>query len=328
MPLSLRRGQVTAVVQRERGLVRLEVDDRPCVAYPRLTGPVALGDEVIVNTQARELALGSGGFDILYANLTRGLGLAPDPGAHVVKLPYTPLQAAVPHVEEHGLEQRGLDGLPVVCCTLHSQLAPACAGIGPGARVAYLQLAGGALPVSLSDAVRSLKRAGLLEIAVAVGSCVDGDAACVSAPAALTWVAAEGFDLAVCAIGPGIVGTASFLGHGGLAAVEAANAASALGGRPILAPRVSEADERGRHRGLSHHARAVVELALGELTVAWPEGLEQPAELDRVEPVDVEGWQDACAGLPLESMGRGPADDPWFFAAAFAAGRLARSLVP
>ena len=67
--LTLRRGRVTAVVERDEGLSRLEVDGRPCIAYPRLTGPVALGDEVIVNTQARELELGSGGFDVLYVNL-------------------------------------------------------------------------------------------------------------------------------------------------------------------------------------------------------------------------------------------------------------------
>src|SRR5438045_6468755 len=100
--LSLRRGRVTAVVERHEGLARAEVDGAPCIAYPRLTGPVALGDEVLVNTQARELELGSGGFDILYANLTRGLGLAGEEGAHVMKLPYTPGQVAVRHAEEDG----------------------------------------------------------------------------------------------------------------------------------------------------------------------------------------------------------------------------------
>ncbi|MGH3061807.1 MAG: DUF3866 family protein, partial [Gaiellaceae bacterium] len=93
--LSLRRGTVTAIVERHDGLVRLEVDGRACVAYPALTGPVALGDDVLVNVQAVELALGSGGFDVLHANLTRGLDLAPEPGAHVMKLPYTSLQHAV-----------------------------------------------------------------------------------------------------------------------------------------------------------------------------------------------------------------------------------------
>src|SRR5438034_182652 len=153
MPLSLRRGRVTAVVEREEGLARIEVDGTPCVAYPGLTGPVAAGDDVLVNVQARELGLGSGGFDVLYANLTRGLELPAAGGAHVVKLPYTPLQHAVLHAEEAAPPAESLGGRPVVCCSLHSQLAPVCAGLGGELRVAYVQLPGGALPVSLSDAV-------------------------------------------------------------------------------------------------------------------------------------------------------------------------------
>src|SRR5919204_2473987 len=98
--LTLRRGRVTAVVERVEGLARLEVDGEPCVAYPRLTGPVALGDDVVVNVQARDLGLGSGGFDVLHANLTRGLSLDPPEGAHVMSLPYTPGQAAVRTGEE------------------------------------------------------------------------------------------------------------------------------------------------------------------------------------------------------------------------------------
>src|SRR3954463_15770533 len=150
MPLSLRRGRVTAVVERRQGLARVEVDGEACVAYPRLTGPVALGDEVVVNVQARELDLGSGGFDVLHVNLTRGLGLPADPGAHVMKLPYTPLQAAVRHAEEDGQLAESLEGMPVVCGSLHSQVAPVAAALA-GLRVAYVQVPGGALPVSLSD---------------------------------------------------------------------------------------------------------------------------------------------------------------------------------
>jgi len=328
MALSLRRGRVSAIVEREEGLVRCEVDGVPCLAYPRLTGPVALGDEVLVNVQARELGLGSGGFDILYANLTRGLGLPAEPGTHVMKLPYTPLQAAVRHVEEDEPLAESLDGMPVVCCSLHSQLVPVCAGIGGGARVAYVQVPGGALPVSLSDAVRALKARGLVETAVAAGACVDGDVACVSVASALAWAGAAGFDVAVCAVGPGIVGTGSRLGHGGVAAAEAANAASALGGLPVLAVRYSDADPRERHRGVSHHTRAALALCPGRAAVAWPAGLEAPAWLEPRELVDVTGWEEACAGLPLSHMGRGPAEEPGFFAAAFAAGRLARGLVP
>jgi uncharacterized protein DUF3866 len=326
MPLSLRRGTVTAINERHEKLVRCEVDGAPCVAYPSLTGPVALGDDVVVNVQARELGLGSGGFDVLHANLTRGLGLAPAPDAHVIKLPYTPVQLAVRHLEEDEPLAETLGGMPVVCCSIHSQLAPVCAALGPDLRTAYIQLPGGALPVSLSDAVRTLKERRLLDVSVAVGACVDGDRQAVTAASALAWAAAAGFDAAVCGIGPGIVGTGTGLGHGGLAAADAAHTAVALEGVAIIAVRISEADPRPRHRGPSHHAQAIVDLLPEGAVVAWPQGIEAPEWLDESEEVDVEGWEDACAGLPLSHMGRGLADDPWFFASAFAAGRLARRL--
>jgi len=326
VPLSLRRGAVSAIVERHEGLVRCEVDGVPCVAYPELTGPVALGDDVVVNIQARELGLGSGGFHVLHANLTRGLELAASAGAHVMKLPYAPVQHAVRHVEEDERLPNSLAGLPVVCCSLHSQLAPACAALA-GLQVAYVQYAGGALPLGLSDTVRALRDRGLVAATVSAGACFGGELESVTTPSALAWAAGRGFDVAVCAIGPGIVGTGSRLGHGGLAAAEAANAASALGGAPVLAVRVSSGDERERHRGVSHHTRAVVELCLGEVTIAWPAGVEAPSWLERRTEVDTRGWRDECAGLPLEHMGRGPDDDPWFFESAFAAGKLARGLV-
>ena len=312
MPLSLRRGNVTAVVEQHEGLVRLEVDGVPCIAYSGFTGAVEVGDDVLVNVQARELGLGSGGFDILHANLTRGLELTPEPGAHVMTLPYTSLQRAVPHVEEHGELAESLDGMPVVCCSLHSQLVPVCAALR-GLRVAFVQLAGGAVLVELSDAVRALRERGMLELVVAAGPCVGFAAQAVNVYSALAWCKARGAEVVVCSIGPGIVGTGTAIGHGGVAAAQAVNAAAALGGRPVVAPRVSGADERPRHRGHSHHTEAVLRLCLVE-----------PLLPDDLEPA---GWRQATESLPLSHMRRGPDEDPEFFAAAFAAGRLARSLV-
>jgi hypothetical protein len=314
MPLSLRRGTVTAIVAEHTELMRLEIDGSPCIAYPHITGPVELGDEVLVNVQARELELGSGGFDIVYANITRGIGLDPEPGAHVMSLPYTPLQQAASHIEEEGPLAESLGGLPVVCCTLHSQVAPVCAALA-GLRVLYVQVGGGALPISLSDTVRLLRDRGLIEVSVAAAPCLDGDVQAVNVYSALAWCAAHGAEVVVCSIGPGIVGTATFLGHGAIAAVEAANAAVALGGRAVLAPRVSGADKRPRHRGLSHHTEAVLQLCA------------QTPQVPAGDALDGPGWREACAGLPLAHMGRGPDEDPAFFAAAFAAGQLARGLV-
>src|SRR3954449_12659578 len=217
MPLSLRRGIVTAIAEKHDDLVRCEVDDEPCVAYPELTGPIAVGDEVIVNVQGRELALGSGGFDVVHANLTSGLGLPPAAGAHVMKLPYTPVQHAVRHVEEDAALPDELAGLPVVCCSLHSQVAPVCAALA-GLRVAYVQLPGGALPLQLSNTVRALRARDLIGATVSAGACFGGEIECVTAASAFAWTAAGRYEAVVCAIGPGIVGTGSRLGHGGPAA--------------------------------------------------------------------------------------------------------------
>jgi hypothetical protein len=311
MPLSLRRGKVTAIAERHEGLVRLEVEGVPCIAYPDVTGSVEVGDDVLVNVQARELELGSGGFDILHANLTRGIELEPERGAHVMTLPYTSLQHAVPHVEESGSSVESLEGMPVVCCSVHSQVAPVCAALA-GLRVAYVQLAGGAIPTALSDAVRALRAGSLIELVVAAGPCTGVEQA-VNVYSALAWCRSRGTDVAVCAIGPGIVGTGTAIGHGGVAAAQAVNATAALGGRPVVAPRVSGADERPRHRGYSHHTEAVLRLCLAKPFV--------PEELNP------SGWREACDGLPLSHMGRGPDEDPEFFAAAYAAGRLARELI-
>ena len=167
--------------------------------------------------------------------------------------------------------------------------------------------------MSLSDTVRTLRERGLLEIACAVAPCLDGDAQFVTAAAALSWAKAQGHDAVVCAVGPGIVGTGSRLGHGALTLADVANVTAALGGRPILAVRQSEADARERHRGVSHHAQTVLELALGDVVVAADE--------------DGEGWEEACAGLPLSHMGRGPMRIPTFFRAAYSAGVVARRML-
>ena len=125
---------------------------------------------------------------MLVANLTRGLGLPPEPGAHLMTLPYTPVQAAARFAEETDELAEGLDGMPVVLCTVHSQVAPVAAGLA-GTRVAYVQVAGGALPVSLSDTVRVLKARGLVQVAVAAAPCLDGDVQCAGVAGALLWAA-------------------------------------------------------------------------------------------------------------------------------------------
>jgi hypothetical protein len=315
MPLSLRWGSVTAVHERLDDLVRLEVDDAPCIAFPRLTGPVEPGDVVLVNTLTQ-----AGYGEIVYANLTRGIGLAGVEGAGTVALPSTPGQTAVPLGEATLGDTAGLEGLPVLCCSRHSQVAPACAGLG-GGRVAYAQLGGGALTVSLSDAVRALRERGAIESVVSVAPCIDGDVHCLTVGGALLWAKHAGVKAVVCAPGPGSEDVDGLVvpAPGIVAAATAASAASALDGRPILVASLSFDDHGQARPRLSPESHEALSLVSGRTVVAWPVGLAPPADVD-VVVVDVEGWDVACVGLPLMHEGRGPDDDPWFFKAAYAAG--------
>ncbi len=135
---------------------------------------------------------------------------------------------------------------------------------------------------------------------------------------------AEGFAVAVCAIGPGIVGTGSALGHGG--ARRRGRGERRRRARRKADPRRprSGADARARHRGVSHHTRAVLDLCLGDVVYAWPEGGTR-----RTGSAAGGGRRLRLAGslrrAAAGAHGSRPDDDPSFFAAAYAAGRLARS---
>ena len=130
--LSLRRGTVVETGAADEPMQRLDVDvdgeRRPALADVSLVGTTQAGDEVVVNVAARDLGLGSGGFDVVHVNLSRGLGGVGVPGAHVMKLNYTSLQHAVLPVEGPDLAlplER-----PVGVTFLHGQLAPVAWAFG------------------------------------------------------------------------------------------------------------------------------------------------------------------------------------------------------
>src|SRR5687768_17795652 len=95
---SFRTGVVVRLIEQRPGLSRVEVDfddgAGPQKAYglTQLTGPVAVGDRVVVNTTAVELGLGTGGWHVIHWNLERQHWSEPGPG-HVMKVRYTSLQA-------------------------------------------------------------------------------------------------------------------------------------------------------------------------------------------------------------------------------------------
>ncbi len=326
--LALRRGTVVSIDQAgpaARLTVETELGRRPAVAYVELTGTIETGDDVVINVQAAELGLGSGGYDIVHANLTRGLTGDGTPGAQVMKLNYSSLQHAVEPLEERSRDATRAAGIPLAVIALHGQLAPvAWAAAAAGARVGYVQTAGGALPGALSDDVRLLREQGLLCGHVTAGACFGGEHEAISVPGALAGaVAALGWDAAIAGPGPGILGSATALGHGGIEALATAHAGLALGMRCLLVPRMSSADPRARHRGLSHHTRAALELLLAPVIVPLPDGerVDLPgAHEARLAEADLAGY--LASGLPAHTMGRSAGEDPLFFRAALAGGHV------
>jgi hypothetical protein len=331
--LVLRRGTV-AEVESEGPVARVRVEvageQRPAIAYTELTGPVEAGDDVVVNCAALDLGLGSGGFDIVHVNLTRGLDGHGADSAHVMKLNYTSLQHAVRPFEESEPGRDVSAKGPVAVIALHAQLpcvAWAAGQRAKDARVGYVQSAGGALPGALSDVVRELRVRGLLAAHVTAGPSFGGEYDAITVAGALRAGFASGWDAAVVGPGPGIIGSGTDLGHGGLAALDNAHAALALGYRTLVVPRMSEGDPRERHQGLSHHSAQVLEMLLAKVLVALPEGAEEPPgghETARFA-VDLQGY--AGSGLPARTMGRSLEEDELFFKAALAGGEaLAREI--
>ena len=344
--LKLRRG---IVIAEDPLTVQVNGERRPAWADTALLGEMREGDEVVVNTAALDLRLGSGGFDIVHVNLTRGLAASGDSREHVIKLNYTSLQhptapierrcnALTPYDTANALHRTAT----VLVLPLHGHLAPAAwaaaqsateAGAegGTGLKVGYVQTGGGALPGSFSREVRELRERGLLCGHITAAPAYGGEHEALSVAGAFdAAVNSLGWDAILAGPGPGIIGSDTRLGHGGIAALDTAHAALALGFPTLMSPRLSAADPRERHRGLSHHTRTVLDLLLAPVEIAAPEGEEEAlASLKlatsgrhrlQVGAADLDGY--AVSNLPSRTMGRDLADDPLFFAAPLAAGRV------
>ncbi|MCL3862805.1 DUF3866 family protein [Actinotalea sp. K2] len=377
--ITWRAGTVVAHGAAWAGSLELRVrtedgDELRALAHPGLVGAPAVGERVLLNVTALARGLGTGGYALVVA-APDSLPQDPPPGpGHLVKARYTPLQTMVLGVDEqesahHEVlrEADDLGGLPVVVADLHSALPAVIAGARHAARraghraprVVYVMTDGGALPAWFSRTVAGLREADWLEACVTVGQSFGGDLEAVTVHTGL--LAAREVceaDLVVVAQGPGNLGTGTRWGFSGVAAGEALNATGVLGGRPVAALRVSGADPRERHRGVSHHSlTAYGRVALVPVDVVVPvppadrapaaapvvvvddlaalvheqaRGLCAPQGHHRlVEVVADAELLDALGASPvrLSTMGRGLDQDPYAFLAAAVAGVHAADLL-
>ena len=259
--LKLRRG---VVVGEDPLTVEVDGERRPAWADEALLGEMRQGDEVVVNVAALDLGLGSGGFDVVHVNLTRGLDASGEGGAHVIKLNYTSLQHPIEPVELPRGAMSPIDtkvtaeasraSMSVLVLPLHGHLAPAAwaaAQAAPGLKLGYVQTAGGALPGLAQPRRRAAARARPALRSHHRGAGLRRRHEALSVAGALDAAASNlGWDAALIGPGPGIIGSDTRLGHGGMAALDNAHAALALGLPTLLSPRLSESDPRDRHRGV------------------------------------------------------------------------------
>ena len=359
--LSRARGLVKSIDIVREGACEITVDvagePRRAIAYTNLTGPVQVGDEVILNVTAVGKGIGTGGFDFVMANISApapstssGCSNLQDVG-HIVKARYTPVQHTVMSVEEEASPHRkaiedfeSLGAMPVVIGQLHSQLAPAAGAIKRlsrhRARVAYIMTDSAALPLAFSRIAYELREKGLIDCTITAGQAFGGEIEAINVYTAL--IAAKQVakaDAVIVCPGPGHAGTGTRFGFSAIEQGEIVNAVNLLAGSAIAIARISYADSRRRHQGLSHHTLTSLELvALTKCTLALPmidqmklnmiqEQIAHSAISYRHKVRVLDGTPGIIElqekGVGMSSMGRSFEQDPEFFIAAAAAGALA-----
>ena len=354
----MERARVLAVLSRKNCisevLVRLKGKKEKARAlnFEGFTGELFPGDRVVLNTTAIRLKLGSGGFHLVcfnYEQPTRKM----DGRGHIMKMRYAPHQLRVFSCEEEGncLQEienfKSLEGSPVLVGELHSMLAPAVLALkafSPAIRVGYIMTDSASLPLAMSKVVHQLKEKGLLHVSISCGQAFGGDLEAVNLyTGIIAAFALACVDVALISAGPGVVGTGTRFGFSGMELAENINRVRALGGTPLVIPRLSLQDYRGRHQGVSHHT--LTPLSLSHVLPAYlplpPLTLpERTLIMEQLKAYGIMKKHRVCSVVPydpeklsleeevvMETMGRKAGEDPLFFKAAAAAGTLAARML-
>lgn len=222
-----------------------------------------MGDNVALNTTAVDLSLGTGGYHFIVYNYSNK-HIKSNSKGHIMKLRYTPLQLRFMATEEqnspyHTLIKsfKSLDGALVLVGSLHSMLAPISAMIKwlrPHSKINYIMTDTGALPIDFSNTVKELQSKGIIDNTITIGHSFGGDFECINIYTGLiTSKEITNSDVTIVCMGPGIVGSGTKYGFSGIEQGRIIDDVNILGGLSYGIPRISFADKRKRHKGISHH---------------------------------------------------------------------------
>lgn len=341
--ISFKRGQVAEIVESNEKIywlkVNIEGEIQNAVNYVELTGRPKLGDELVLNTTAVDLNLGTGGQHFVIANESIQSQDLSGSG-HIMKLRYTPMQLKCMACEEEDSPHyetvknfKSLEGSLFIIGTLHSMLAPIASHIkrkSPETKINYIMTDGGALPIDFSKTVSDLKAKGIVDNTITSGQAFGGDYETVNIYTALV-VAKEVLksDVTIVAMGPGIAGTGTKYGFSGIEQGYISDAVKSLGGRSISVPRLSFADKRSRHRGISHHSLTIFGEIMNKPTeIVFPKLRQEEDSFikSQIEQSGLGALHSICFedgsdlkesldsyGLRIKTMGRGYDEDRAFF---------------
>ncbi len=270
--LNIKMGRVIEILEERNNSMEIYVDingkQEKAIVYKNLVSKIHKGNEVLLNTTAKDMKLGTGGYHFVLANMDTGFKKSTVKG-HIMKLRYTPLQMKVNSCEEQNSQYHNafknftnLNRMPVLIGGLHSMLSPlsiVLKSFYKDIKISYIMTDGGALPLDFSKSTFELKEKGYINNTITVGHAFGGEYECVNIYNGLI-MSKEVLksDIAIVLMGPGIVGTGTKYGFSGIEQGNIIDAVNDLEGVPICIPRISFSDKRNRHYGISHHTLTVL----------------------------------------------------------------------
>ncbi|ARK29485.1 DUF3866 family protein [Halalkalibacter krulwichiae] len=350
------QANVLAIQFEDRNIQKLltTTGAKRAILYKQLTPRVDVGANILINVTATELNLGTGGWDIV-CGVDPGVDWQTDENnGHIMKGRYTPFQHSVLAIESQESQYHdqftkpfSLQGSKVWLAELHSMVPLfyfVSQQIKRDSKCCVIFDDQAALALSISDQLRSLHQEERF-YSISVGQAFGGQFEATTIASALQYAKLIlDADFILISVGPGVVGTGTRFGFSGMIMSHWSHTVSALEGIPIWIPRLSLADSRDRHQGLSHHTltplcqftfkRAILPIPFldeeqrdrieGQLNQYRPFQAEHDiyfAEEDLVSELITDAL--AKATLPIQTMGRKYEDDPLFFSAVAEAIRFA-----
>lgn len=336
---------VKEIIESREGLTKIRLDD-DSRAYniTQNSGDVEVGDEVIVNTTAVDLSLGTGGWHFVLWNL-KYESLSTKASGHIMKMRYSALQfeSGVAEEFENYTQENNIEGTPVIAAPLFSQVAPIATLIKkrrPDLKIAVVISDSAALPLAIADLMVQMKEKKLVDSSITFGHAYGGDIEAINIfTALLSAKHVANADIIIVTMGPGIVGTGTEFGYTGIDVAYHLDTATALGAKTYGVLRASSADPRERHQGISHHSittfskathekhklalidndKIYTKVMKSQLEIA---GIYSSHDVIEIPSVGIVDMMEEI-GLNVVSMGRGAREDELFFESAAAAANLA-----